>query len=86
MNLLFIIGTLGAFLILVAFFLNQIHKWKSDNLAYDLLNLIGAVFLLAYAVKLSYLAIPFIIVNTAWAAISLRDVFIDIKNKGGLKN
>jgi hypothetical protein len=72
-----ILGTFGALIILVAFILNQTHKWKDDYLIYDLFNVIGSVLLIIYAFILS--SYPFIILNLVWGGLSLRDVILDIK-------
>ena len=71
-----IIGIIGATIILIAFFMNQIGKWKTDDLVYDLVNTVGSGILIVYAVILQ--SIPFIILNGVWALVSLRDVFIDL--------
>lgn len=72
-----IIGALGALIILIAFILNQIKKWKNDYLIYDVFNFVGSVLLIIYAVILS--SYPFIVLNFVWAALSLRDIFVDLK-------
>ena len=72
-----IIGAIGAFLLLLAFVLNQLKKWKNDDLIYDLVNLIGGLFLVLYAYLLA--SWPFLVLNAVWTFVSLRDVFIDAK-------
>jgi hypothetical protein len=67
-----IIGTLGATIILVAFLLNQSEKLKNSDFRYDFMNLVGSAFLIAYAVILG--SIPFIILNTVWGLVSLKDL------------
>jgi hypothetical protein len=74
-----IIGIFGAFLILLAFILNQIHVWKDDSLTYDLVNFLGAVLLVIYGFIIK--GWPFVALNTVWAIVSLRDVVLDIKKK-----
>lgn len=76
MDQLTIFGACGALLILIAFVLNQLHKWRDDYFWYDLFNLIGSLILVIYAVLLS--SWPFAILNAVWAIVSLRDVFIDL--------
>lgn len=74
-----VIGTLGAFLILISFLLVQSKKVASDNILYDSINFIGSVLLIIYAVMgRSY---PFIILNTVWALVSLKDIFLYFINK-----
>lgn len=67
-----VIGTLGATIILVAFILNQLNKLKNDSLAYDLLNAIGSLLLIWYAILLS--SVPFLILNGVWAIVSIKDI------------
>jgi hypothetical protein len=70
-------GIIGASLILIAFILNQIHRWKDNNFFYDLVNFIGGFFLVIYAIFLK--SPPFIFLNMIWTLVSLRDIFTDIK-------
>ena len=81
-----IIGSLGALIVLIAFVLNQLKIWKDDYLIYDLFNFIGGALLVIYALILS--SYPFIVLNFVWAALSLRDIFIDLRRikKGGRKD
>ena len=74
-----IIGASGATLILIAFVMAQIHRWKDTDLKYDEINFIGGVLLVIYAVLLrSY---PFFILNAVWSFVSFRDIILDIKAK-----
>ncbi len=63
------IGSAGVFLILLAYVLNVVGKTDRDQLAFILLNLIGAALACLASVLLGYL--PFIILEGAWAAVSL---------------
>lgn len=74
-----IIGIIGASLVLLAFIMNQIKKWKNDDLIYDLVNFLGAGILIVYGFLIK--GYPFVILNTVWALFSLKDVFIDLKKK-----
>lgn len=67
-----LIGTIGATIILIGFLLNQFGKLDKDDFRYDLINTIGSIFLILYALILS--SIPFIILNTVWGLVSLRDL------------
>jgi len=82
----YLIGSLGALIVLIAFVLNQLKKWKDDYLIYDVFNFIGGTLLIIYAAILS--SYPFVVLNFVWAALSLRDIFIDLRkiNKGERKN
>lgn len=72
-----LIGTSGAALILLAFILNQLHYWSDEDLIYDLCNLVGSGLLIWYSLLLD--STPFLILNSIWALVSLRDVFTDLK-------
>jgi len=72
-----LIGFSGMFMILFAFIMNQIRKWRDDYLIYDGFNAIGSFLLVAYAIMIS--SYPFLILNFAWFLVSIRDVFLDIK-------
>ncbi len=75
-----LIGILGAGLILIAFVLEQSHRWRDDELRYDVVNFIGGVLLVLYALLVS--AYPFAVLNGVWAFVSLRDTVRDLrKNK-----
>ncbi|MBD3304594.1 hypothetical protein GF343_05600 [Candidatus Woesearchaeota archaeon] len=76
---LMIIGLIGAFLILLAFFMNQVHKWKSDSIVYDITNLVGALLMAYYSYILR--AWPFLILNLVWAGVSLRELQVDSAGK-----
>ncbi|KKU93965.1 MAG: hypothetical protein UY26_C0003G0115 [Candidatus Jorgensenbacteria bacterium GW2011_GWA1_48_13] len=73
-----LIGSAGAAIILIAFFLNQSHKLDRDSIKFDILNLIGSGLLIAYAILLS--SIPFTVLNGIWFLVSLRDIFSDLHN------
>jgi amino acid transporter len=83
MDVTIIIGFLGALMILLAFIMNQLHKWKEDYLIYDLVNLIGSLFLVIYAIIL--VSYPFLILNLVWLMLSLRDVVVDLKRSSPRK-
>lgn len=74
-----LIGVAGAALVLLAFVMNQLHKWKDDDLVYDLVNLIGGTLLVTYAYLLE--SYPFLALNGVWALVSLRDVIMGLKRK-----
>lgn len=67
-----IIGTIGATLILIAFLLVQLNKLDVHSFIYNVINFIGSILLIIYAVLgMSY---PFIILNSVWALFSLKDI------------
>ncbi len=63
------IGFIGVFLILLAYILNVMGKLKSKDLAFILLNLIGAGMACLASVIMDYL--PFIILEGVWAIVSI---------------
>ena len=65
-------GIIGAAIILLAFLLNQVGKWSSETLSYDIANAIGAGFLIYYAYTLE--SWPFVALNTVWFLMSAIDV------------
>ena len=64
-----IIGSIGVFILLLAFVLNLLNKISRKSLVYILMNIVGAG-LACYA---SYLInyIPFIILEGVWTVVSL---------------
>jgi hypothetical protein len=72
------IGFIGVFLILLAYFLNVTGRLKNTDLPFILLNLIGAGIACLASVLLKY--IPFILLEGAWALISLNMLFKYFKN------
>jgi hypothetical protein len=64
-----IIGLLGVFLILLAYFLLQIERLASDDLRYPVLNLLGALMILVSLTHTFNLAS--FVIEIAWIAISL---------------
>jgi len=74
-----LIGIIGMMCILTGFLLNQVQKWKHDSIEYDTINLVGSVLLTVYSVNLN--SMPFFILNTVWAAVSLKDIYKFVKLK-----
>lgn len=63
------IGFVGVAMILIAFFLNISNLVSKDHIAYILMNLIGAGIACLASVLIDYW--PFIILEGAWALVSL---------------
>tara|TARA_Y100000034_G_C6592331_1_gene257341 strand:- start:99 stop:341 length:243 start_codon:yes stop_codon:yes gene_type:complete len=64
-----IIGIIGMGFILVAFVLDEfIKKFNQDTEFYNVLNIIGAAFLIYYAYSLR--AWPFVALNIVWFAVA----------------
>ncbi len=73
------IGIVGAGLILIAFVLEQSHRWRDDELRYDVVNFIGGALLVLYALLVR--AYPFAVLNGVWALVSLRDTVRDLQKR-----
>ena len=73
------IGSIGVFLILLAYFLNVIGKLNAKDLSFILLNFIGATLACIASVLIDY--IPFIILEGIWALVSLYALFTLKKRK-----
>lgn len=68
MTLIDWIGSLGVFLILLAYFLNVVGLISSKQISFILLNLIGALMACVASILLNYW--PFIILEGVWALVS----------------
>lgn len=73
------LGFTGMALILFAFIMDQMNKWKNDDISYDLCNAVGAVLMVIYAYAIS--AYPFLFLNSVWAFVSIKDVITDLRKK-----
>jgi hypothetical protein len=73
------IGFIGVFQILLAYILNLIGKIKSADLAFILLNLIGASLACLASVLMSY--VPFIVLEAVWAIASFIALIKFFKNR-----
>lgn len=74
-----LIGVIGAGLILLAFTMNQLRRWSTESLVYDVVNSVGSLLLVIYAVLLN--SIPFLILNLVWFVVSAKDVVKSILKK-----
>ena len=66
------IGWLGAAFLLVAYAMISSKKLEADSTTYQLLNIIGSVFLVANTIF--YRAYPSSFVNVIWAVIAILSV------------
>ncbi|HNF31302.1 MAG TPA: hypothetical protein PLE03_02065 [Bacteroidia bacterium] len=67
------IGFIGVFILLVAYFLHLFRVIKPDKIFYLLLNFIGASLACLASVLIHYM--PFILLEAAWALVSLISIF-----------
>ncbi|WP_435413123.1 CBU_0592 family membrane protein [Psychroserpens mesophilus] len=73
------IGSIGVFLILLAYFLNVIGTLNHKDITFIILNLIGATLACIASVLLDY--VPFIILEGAWVLVSLYALLTLKKSK-----
>ncbi len=66
-------GYVGAFLILLAYFMVSHKRWNSRSEVFQLTNAIGAFLLAVNALYMQ--AYPFLILNTVWLAVALHALF-----------
>ena len=66
------IGWVGAILLLVAYAMISSKKLEADSTAYQLLNIIGSLFLVANTI--CYRAFPSSFVNVIWAGIAVVSI------------
>ncbi len=78
MNSIDILGFIGVFMILAAFFLNINKKVDSADIKYILLNLIGAIFACIASVLMDYF--PFVLLEGTWSIVSFLALIKYIKN------
>jgi len=78
------IGSIGAFIVLVPFIMGQIHKWKDTYFIYDFMNFLGSLMLMIYAMLGA--SWPFVILNTVWALVSLKDCISDLTRNSRKKS
>lgn len=74
-----IIATIGVSILLIGFFLQILKVISSQSLIYSVLNLVGS----ALAGYSSWLIgfMPFVILETVWALVSLYGVVTSLKTK-----
>jgi Ca2+/Na+ antiporter len=63
-----ILGSIGVTILLLAFLMNLLQKWKQDSLPYILLNIVGAGLSCVSSVFIRFF--PFIILEAAWMLVS----------------
>ena len=74
------LGFAGVFMVLVAYSLQQMRRIDGNGLLYPSINFIGAIFIL---VSLFYKPnVPAIVMEMAWAVVSVIGIFFAIKARG----
>ena len=64
-----ILGSIGVTILLVAFLMNLLQKWKQDSLPYILFNIFGAGLSCASSIVIHFF--PFIILEATWMFVSI---------------
>ena len=74
-----ILGSVGVTILLLAFLMNLLQKWKQDSLPYILLNIVGAGLSCASSVVIRFF--PFIILEATWTLVSVFALLKYIKQR-----
>lgn len=74
-----ILGWIGSVEVIAAYGLNSYQKIKSDSLAFQLLNLTGAIFLIINSIYKE--AYPFTFINSVWCIIAVIAIIGILKKK-----
>jgi len=77
MNLITVLGIIGASLVLLGFVGNRLRYWRADERLYLFVNAIGSGLLIGYSVLIE--SWPFVVLNVVWLLFSLNTIFT--KNK-----
>ena len=64
-----VLGSVGVTILLLAFLMNLLQKWKQDSLPYILSNIIGAGLSCASSIVIRFF--PFIILEATWMLVSV---------------
>lgn len=67
------VGIIGMVLVLIAYILNQLGKMDDEDVLYDVLNFVGALLLLVYALSIE--GWPFLILNLIWGTVAGYDLY-----------
>ncbi|MGH7916789.1 MAG: CBU_0592 family membrane protein [Candidatus Binataceae bacterium] len=67
-----LVGSIGVFLLLVAFLLNLIGRLRNDRIPYQLLNFAGAAIACYASVMIGFR--PFVVLEGAWSLIALAGI------------
>jgi hypothetical protein len=74
-----ILGSLGVLLLLIAFMMNLLKKWKQDGFLYTFLNTIGATMTCISSWLINF--IPFVVLEATWTIVSLVALINHFKNR-----
>ena len=74
-----IIGSIGVFILLIAFALNLLHKISRESILYILMNIVGGSLACYASYLISY--VPFIILESIWTIVSIAALVQYFKKK-----
>lgn len=73
MNMVTLLGIIGATLVLVGFIGNRLRYWRSNSRSYVVINAVGSLALVVYSTIIE--SYPFIVLNVIWLLFSVNDLF-----------
>ena len=76
-----ILGSAGVALLLIAFLMNLVNRWKQESLPYILLNILGAALACASSIVIHF--IPFVVLEGIWTIVSVIALINFFRKKAG---
>ena len=76
-----ILGSAGVALLLIAFLMNLVNRWKQESLPYILLNILGAALACASSIVIHF--IPFVVLEGIWTIVSVVALINFFRKKAG---
>ena len=76
-----ILGSAGVALLLIAFLMNLLNRWKQESLPYILLNILGAALACASSIVIHF--IPFVVLEGIWTIVSVIALINFFRKKAG---
>ena len=73
MNLITLLGIIGATLVLIGFVGNRLRYWRSSSHSYVAINAVGSLVLVVYSTIIE--SYPFVALNVVWLLFSVNDLF-----------
>jgi|AntAceMinimDraft_6_1070360.scaffolds.fasta_scaffold06591_2 fucose permease len=73
MDLITLVGMIGASLVLAGFVGNRLKYWQSDSRSYVAINAVGSLVLVGYSIVIE--SYPFVALNVVWLLFSVNDLF-----------
>jgi len=73
MDLITLVGMIGASLVLAGFVGNRLKYVQSDSHSYVVINAVGSLVLVGYSIVIE--SYPFVALNVVWLLFSVNDLF-----------